>query len=98
MVILNAITPPMHCKRLPSKTYIASPVSRQLRSLAQVLLEKTSTKQTPWFLVPSNDKRYGRLAVFTVLVELLGKGIRLKPRPLDPKIADMARQLFDLPS
>jgi polyphosphate kinase 2 (PPK2 family) len=62
------------------------------------MLEKTSTKQTPWFLVPSNDKRYGRLAVFTVLVELLGKGIRLKPRPLDPKIADMARQLFDLRS
>ena len=62
------------------------------------MLEKTSTKQTPWFLIPSNDKLYGRLAVFTVLVELLGRGLRLKPRPLDPKIADMARQLFDLPS
>src|ERR1700730_6700593 len=37
MVILNGITPPMHCKRLPPKTYIASPVSRQLRGLAQVL-------------------------------------------------------------
>jgi polyphosphate kinase 2 (PPK2 family) len=62
------------------------------------MLEKTSTKQTPWFLISSNDKLYGRLAVFTVLVELLGRGLRLKPRPLDPKIADMARQLFDLPS
>src|ERR1700726_4553202 len=37
------------------------------------MLEKTSTKQTPWFLIPSNDKLYGRLAVFTVLVELLGR-------------------------
>jgi polyphosphate kinase 2 (PPK2 family) len=62
------------------------------------MLDKTSTKQAPWFLVPCNDKLHGRLAVFTILVELLGKGLRLKPRPLDPKIAEMARQLFDLPS
>jgi len=60
------------------------------------MMEKTSTKEAPWFLVPANDKLYGRLAVFTVLVDLLGKGLRLKPRPLDPKIAEMAKQLFDL--
>jgi polyphosphate kinase 2 (PPK2 family) len=60
------------------------------------MMEKTSTKEAPWFLFPSNDKLYGRLAVFTVLVDRLGKGLRLKPRPLDPKIAEMAKQLFDL--
>ena len=49
------------------------------------MMEKTSTKEAPWFLVPTNDKPYGRLAVFTILVDLLGKGLRLKPRPLDPK-------------
>ena len=49
-----------------------------------------------WFLVPSNDKRYGRRNVFTVLVGLLGREFA-KPRPRS-KIADMARQLFDLPS
>ena len=59
-------------------------------------IEKTSTKDAPWHLVPTNDKLYGRLAVFTIFVDLLGKGLRLKPRPLDPKIAEMAKQLFDL--
>jgi AMP-polyphosphate phosphotransferase len=60
------------------------------------LLEKTSAKHAPWFLIPSDDKPYGRLAVFTILIDVLGKGLRLKPRPLDPKIAEMARELFDL--
>ena len=60
------------------------------------MLEKTSARQAPWFLIPANDKPYGRLAVFTILIDLLGKGLRLKPRPLDPKIAELAQELFDL--
>ena len=60
------------------------------------MMEKTSLERAPWYLVPSNDKLYSRLAVFSILVEVLGKGQRLKPRPLDPKIAEMAGQLFDL--
>ena len=60
------------------------------------MLEKTSARQAPWFLIPANDKPYGRLAVFTILIDLLGKGLRLKPRPLDPKIAELAQELFDI--
>lgn len=60
------------------------------------MLEKTSLKRTPWFLVPGNDKLYGRVAVFVVLIDILGKGLSLKPRRLDPKIAKMASDLFDL--
>jgi len=60
------------------------------------MLEKTSVRQAPWFLIPANDKPYGRLAVFTILIDLLGKGLRLKPRPLDPQLAELARELFDL--
>jgi hypothetical protein len=60
------------------------------------MMEKTSPTRAPWYLIPTNDKLYGRLAVFTILTEVLGKGLRLKPRPLDPKIVDMAKQLFDL--
>jgi polyphosphate kinase 2 (PPK2 family) len=60
------------------------------------MLEKTSARQAPWFLIPANDKAYGRLAVFTILIDLLGKGLRLKPRPLDPNIAELAQELFDL--
>jgi Polyphosphate kinase 2 (PPK2) len=57
------------------------------------MMEKTSPTQAPWYLIPTNDKLYGRLAVFTILTEVLGKGLRLKPRPLDPKVVDMAKHL-----
>ena len=60
------------------------------------MMEKTSPTRAPWYLIPTNDKLYGRLAVFMILTEVLGKGLRLKPRPLDPKVVDMAKQLFDL--
>jgi polyphosphate kinase 2 (PPK2 family) len=61
------------------------------------MMEKTSTKLAPWYLVPTNDKLFGRLAAFKILIDRLGKGISLEPRPLDPKITQLAAQLFDLP-
>src|SRR5580704_17542940 len=48
-----------------------------------------------WALDPRSFK-VGRLATFAILIEILGKGLHLKPRPLDPKVAEMAKQLFDL--
>ena len=60
------------------------------------MMEKTSHRWVPWYLIPANDKLHGRLAAFTILIEVLGKGLHLKPRPLDPKVAEMAKQLFDL--
>jgi AMP-polyphosphate phosphotransferase len=60
------------------------------------MLEKTSTENAPWYLVPTNDKPYGRLAAFTIIVDVLGKGLSLKPRSLDPKVDQMARKLFEL--
>ena len=60
------------------------------------MMEKTSHAWAPWYLIPANDKPYGRLATFTILIEVLGQGLHLKPRPLDPKVAEMAKQLFDL--
>lgn len=61
------------------------------------MMERTSTKWAPWYLVPANDKPFGRLAAFKILIAHLGKGVSLKPRPLDPRIAELAAQLFDLP-
>ena len=60
------------------------------------MMEKTSTKRAPWYLVPANDKRFGRIAVFKILIDRLGKGVNLEPQPLDPKTAERAAQLFDL--
>src|SRR5260370_25551049 len=59
------------------------------------MIEKTSTKRAPWYLVPTNDKLFGRIAAFKILIDRLGKGVNLKPRPLDPEIAARAAQLFD---
>jgi polyphosphate kinase 2 (PPK2 family) len=61
------------------------------------MMKETSTKWAPWYLVPANDKPFGRLAAFKILIARLGNGVSLAPRPLDPKIAELAAQLFDLP-
>jgi polyphosphate kinase 2 (PPK2 family) len=61
------------------------------------MMEQTSTKRAPWYLVPANDKLFGRLAAFKILIARLGKRVNLEPRPLDPKIAELAAQVLDLP-
>ena len=59
------------------------------------MLERTSPKRAPWYLIPANDKPYGRIAAFTILVDILGKELSLKPKPLDPKIVEITKRLFD---
>jgi AMP-polyphosphate phosphotransferase len=44
----------------------------------------------------ANDKPYKRLAAFTILLDRLGEGVPLEPRPLDPEVAEAAAHLFDL--
>jgi AMP-polyphosphate phosphotransferase len=58
------------------------------------MMEKTSTEHAPWYLVPSNHKNFARLAVFDILIARLGKGVDLEPKPLDPKTAEAALELF----
>jgi polyphosphate kinase 2 (PPK2 family) len=60
------------------------------------MIEETSTKRAPWYLIPANDKPFGRLAAFAILIERLGAGVSLEPRRLDPQIEEAAEQLFDL--
>ncbi len=60
------------------------------------MMEKTSPKRIPWYLIPANDKPYGRIAVFKILIDILGRDLSLEPRPLDRKIAKMAKDLFDV--
>jgi AMP-polyphosphate phosphotransferase len=59
------------------------------------MLEKTSLKRAPWYLVPANNKPYARVAVFTIMINTLRKGLTLKPRSLDPKLAEIAKRLLD---
>ena len=61
------------------------------------MMEQTSTKRVPWYLIPANNKPFGRLVAFRTLIDRLGKDVSLEPRPLDPQIAEQAHQLFDIP-
>lgn len=47
------------------------------------------------YLLPANNKPYGRLAVFSILTDRLGQGVVLQPRPLDPKVAKAAARFID---
>ncbi len=58
------------------------------------MMEKTSTELAPWYLIPANHKNFGRLTVFNILAERLGKGVDLAPKPLDAKTAEAAEELF----
>jgi polyphosphate kinase 2 (PPK2 family) len=58
------------------------------------MIERTSTKIAPWYLVPANDKPFGRLAAFQIILDRLAEGVALQPRPLDPKFAEVAQQLL----
>jgi len=60
------------------------------------MVEKTSTKRAPWHLVPANNKPFGRLAAFRVIVDRLAKDVALEPRALDPRVAEAAEQLLGI--
>ena len=49
------------------------------------MLERTSTKNAPWHLIPTNDKPYRRLAAFTILIDRLGEGTSLGAAPVRPQ-------------
>jgi hypothetical protein len=59
-------------------------------------LEKTSTKRAPWYLVPANNKPFGRLAAFRIIADRLAKDVALEPRTLDPRVAEAAEQLLGI--
>jgi polyphosphate kinase 2 (PPK2 family) len=60
------------------------------------MVETTSTKRAPWYLVPANNKPFGRLAAFRIIADRLSKGIGLDPPALDPKVAEAAEQLLGI--
>lgn len=39
------------------------------------MMERTSTKRARWYLVPANNKSYGRLAVFSILTDRFAEGV-----------------------
>jgi polyphosphate kinase 2 (PPK2 family) len=60
------------------------------------MIEETSTKHAPWYLVPANNKPYGRIASFRILADRLGKDVLLEPRPIDPGLFEKAKRTLGL--
>ncbi|MEM8798521.1 MAG: polyphosphate kinase [Pseudomonadota bacterium] len=51
------------------------------------MLERTSTKQAPWRVIPFHQKKYGRLQVMRDVIDRLREDIDMTPAPVDPDIA-----------
>jgi len=60
------------------------------------MIEETSTKHAPWYLIPANNKPYGRIAAFRILADRLGKDVLLEPRPIDPGLFEEAKRTLGL--
>jgi AMP-polyphosphate phosphotransferase len=60
------------------------------------MMEETSTKAAPWYLIPANNKPYARIAALRILVDRLGEDVRLEPRPIDPLILKEAKRTLHL--
>jgi polyphosphate kinase 2 (PPK2 family) len=60
------------------------------------MMEETATKLAPWYLIPADNKPFGRVAAFRILAEELGTGVSLEPRPIDPKLFKEAKRVLGL--
>jgi hypothetical protein len=60
------------------------------------MIEETSTKHAPWYLIPANNKPYGRIAALRILADRLGKDVSLEPRPIDPGLIEEAKRTLHL--
>ncbi len=53
-------------------------------------------RPVPWSVIPSEDKRYGRVAAMRTIVEQLSAGVDLAPPTLDEVVIEAAIEHFDL--
>jgi AMP-polyphosphate phosphotransferase len=60
------------------------------------MFARTSTPNAPWVVVPSEDKRHGRIAALREIAEVLGRGVDLGPPTLDDAVLAEAKAHFDL--
>ncbi|KZD00887.1 polyphosphate kinase 2 family protein [Oceanibaculum pacificum] len=49
------------------------------------MIEKTSTADSPWHVIPANSKNFARIAGIRIITDRLGRGIDTTPKPLTPE-------------
>ncbi len=54
------------------------------------MLERTDTKEAPWHVVATDDKKRARLDTLELIADRLGEGLDESIPPLDPKVAEAA--------
>jgi polyphosphate kinase 2 (PPK2 family) len=59
------------------------------------MFARTSTADVPWHVVAAEYKWFARLAVAKTAVNALGKGLKLGPPPLDPRVIKAAAASLD---
>ena len=62
------------------------------------MFRKTSTVERPWILIPSNDKRYSRIAVIRAVVDRLADGVDMTVPDLDPAFERDLRKALGMDS
>jgi polyphosphate kinase 2 (PPK2 family) len=62
------------------------------------MFERCSPRAAPWYAVPFEDKRYGRVAALETAAERLADGMDLTPPSLDPALLAEARRAGLLPA
>ena len=60
------------------------------------MFETTSTNRASWYLVPANNKPFGRLAAFRIIADRLSENVALEPPVLDPKVSETAEELLGI--
>jgi polyphosphate kinase 2 (PPK2 family) len=60
------------------------------------MVDKTSHRRAPWYVIPANNKPFGRLAALRIILDRLSKNVPLEPRALDPAVADAAAELLGI--
>jgi AMP-polyphosphate phosphotransferase len=63
---------------------------------AEEMFSRTSTANAPWTVIPSEDKKWGRIAALREIAAVLGRGVALGPPTLDEAVLEEAKAHFDL--
>ena len=63
---------------------------------ADDMFRLTSTVANPWIVIPSNDKRYSRLAAIDAVVRCMAEGRELAPPGIDPAFEEELRATLAL--
>jgi polyphosphate kinase 2 (PPK2 family) len=92
----SRLTDPLKRWKLSYEDFRNRAHRQEYEAAIEDMLQKTSTRQAPWHLIPTNDKPYGRLAALRIMADRLSKNVALDPRPLDPKVLEEAERLLGI--